>query len=223
MISDGATGKGSSAKKIWPELKAWLQCLFHVIRDLTAKLGALVADKIVQAELGKCLKTLSFVWSLAVFVAGWAALRAQYSTFLAFLAYVQKEYIDQRTYWFGGASPPGISAATPSEPSVHMLKLETEHRMSTLAEFLVNRIPNLGKCWSEHSYAFTGRAPLPELWMWQESQAIHEAATFFDARDGLFFHQGEKSKKRGCNGKRVRTYPLVDAAVGHRGIRHCER
>jgi hypothetical protein len=32
VMSDGATGIGSSAKKIWPELKAWLQCLFHVIR-----------------------------------------------------------------------------------------------------------------------------------------------------------------------------------------------
>ena len=49
--------------------------------------------------------------------------------------------------------------------------------------------------------------------MWQESQAIHETATSFDAGDALFFHQGEKSKKRGCNGERVRTYPLVDAAV----------
>jgi hypothetical protein len=94
-----------------------------------------------------------------------------------------------------------------------MLKFETQHRMSTLAEFLVDGIPNLGKCWSEHSYAFTGRAPLPEPWMWQESQAIHEPATFFDAGDALFFHQGEKSKKRGRNGERVRTYPLVDAAA----------
>ena len=130
-----------------------------------------------QAELDKWL-----------FVAGWAVVRAQHSAFPAFLAYVQKEYIDQRTYWFSGASPPGIPAATASEPSVNMLQFETYHRMSNLAEFFVDGIPNLGKCWSEHSYALMGRAPLPEPWIWQESQAIHEAATFFDAGDALFFH-----------------------------------
>ena len=57
-----------------------------------------------------------------------------------------------------------------------MLKFETEHRMSTLAEFLVDGI---GTCWREHSYAFAGRALLPKTWMWQESRAIHEAAAFF--------------------------------------------
>ena len=145
VMSDGATSIGSSAKKIWPELKAWLQCLFQVIRDLSAELRALVAEKTVRAELCKCLKTLSLVWSLVVFVAGWAALRAQYSTFPTFLAYVQKEYIDQCTYRLSGASPPGIPAATPCEPSVNILKFETEHRMSTLAEFLVDGIPNLGQ------------------------------------------------------------------------------
>ena len=130
VMSDGATGISSSAKKIWPELKVWLQCLFHVIRDLTPKLRALVADKAVRAELGKHLQTLSFARSFTVFVAGWAALRAQYSAFPAFLAYVQKECIDQRTYWFNGALSPGIPAAMPSEPSVKMLKFEKEHRMS---------------------------------------------------------------------------------------------
>ena len=62
--------------------------------------------------------------------------------------------------------------------------------MSTLAEFLVNGTPNLGKCCSEHSYTFTGGAPLPESWMWQERRAIHEAATFFDVGDALFFVTG---------------------------------
>ena len=102
VISDGATSISSSAKKIWPELKSWLQCLFHVVRNLLAKLGALIARKIVGAKLRKCLKTLSFVWSLAVFVAGWAALR---SAVRAFLANVQKEYFDQRIYWFSPGHP----------------------------------------------------------------------------------------------------------------------
>ena len=54
VMSDGATGIGSSAKK--------------------------------------APKTLSFAWSLIVFVAGWAALRAEYAAFLAFLAYLHKGY-----------------------------------------------------------------------------------------------------------------------------------
>ena len=64
VMSDGDTGIGSWAKKIWPGLKASLQCLFHVIGNLTAKLRALVAEKTVRAELRKCLKTLSWrgVW-----------------------------------------------------------------------------------------------------------------------------------------------------------------
>ena len=40
VMSNGAIGIGSSAKKIWPELRAWLQWLFHVIRNLAAKLRA---------------------------------------------------------------------------------------------------------------------------------------------------------------------------------------
>ena len=93
-----------------------------------------MSDKPIQAKLRKCLKTLFFAWSLMVFAAGWATLRAQYCAFPAFLDYVQKDYIDKRTYWFRGASPPGITPATPSEPNVNMLKFETEHRMSTLAK-----------------------------------------------------------------------------------------
>ena len=38
VMSDGARDIGSWAKKLWPELLAWLQCLLHVIRILTAKL-----------------------------------------------------------------------------------------------------------------------------------------------------------------------------------------
>ena len=41
--------------------------------------------------------------------------------------------------------------------------------------------------------------------------AIHKAGD--EVGDALFFHQGEKSKKRGRNGEQVRTYPLVDAAA----------
>ena len=52
---------------------------------------ALVSDKSVRAELRRCLETLSFVWSLAAFVSGWATLRAQYCAFPAYLAYVLKE------------------------------------------------------------------------------------------------------------------------------------
>ena len=96
-----------------------------------------------------------------------------------------------------------------------MLKFETDHRMSTLAEFLVDGIPNLGKCWSEHSYAFTGRALLPDPWMWQESQAIHEVGG--DVGDALFFSSGGEVQKKGDArlgfGEGVRTYPLVDAAA----------
>ena len=188
VLSDGATRIGSSANKIWSELNAWFQCLFHVIFNVTPKLRDLVAYTTVRAERRKCLEALSFVWSLAVFVAGWPALRAQYSAFRAFLAYVPKEYIHHRTNWFSGASPPSIPAATPSEPSVNVLKFDTEHRMSTLAKFLVDGIPNLGKCWTGHSYAFMGSAPLSEPWMWHESQASHKAASFFDAENAPFFH-----------------------------------
>ena len=36
-----------------------------------------------------------------------------------------------------------------------MLNFETEHRLSTLAEFLIDGSPNLSKCWGECPYAFT--------------------------------------------------------------------
>ena len=69
-----------------------------------------------------------------VFVAGWAVVRAHYCAFPAFLDYVHKEYIDKHTYWFSGASPPGIPAATPSEPNLNMFNSESEHRMSTFGK-----------------------------------------------------------------------------------------
>ena len=195
VVSDEATCIGSSGKKIWAELKAWVQCLFHVIRNLIAKLRALVADKTVRAELRKCLKTLSFAWSLAFFLAGRAALCAQYSAFPTFLAYVHKEFIHQRTYWFSGASPPGIPAATPSEPSVNVLKFEPEHRMSTLAELLFDGILNLGTCWSEHSCAFMGRTPLPECVTRKPSHSLG-CHVFFMHEMPSFFIKG-RSRKNG--------------------------
>ena len=55
---------------------------------MTVSLMALVAVKTGHAELRRCHKTLSFAWSLAVLVAGWASLCAQYSAFPTFLAYL---------------------------------------------------------------------------------------------------------------------------------------
>ena len=105
----------SSAVKICPKVKAWLQCSHHVLRNFTAKLRSIVSHTTSWAELCKCLKTLSSVWSLVVFMADWAALGAQYCTSPAFLDYAQKEYTDKRTYRFSGASPLGIPL--PHRPS----------------------------------------------------------------------------------------------------------
>ena len=82
----------------------------------------ILLDKTIRAEPGKCLQTLSFAWSLMVFVAAWAARGARYCAFRAFIDYVQKVCIDKRTYWFSGVSSPGIQAATPSKPHANMLK-----------------------------------------------------------------------------------------------------
>ena len=76
--------------------------------------------------------------------------------------YVQKEYIDRRTYWHTGASTPGIRATTPSKPYANMLRFETKHHMSILAKFLFNGIPNLGKCWGARPHTFARLAPHPQ-------------------------------------------------------------
>ena len=85
--------------------------------------------------------------------------------------------MDQRSNWAVGDSPVGNPAATPSEPHAHMLKVVTDHRRSTLVEFLQVTLPKIAKQWTSRPFAFSGRAPQPEPWMWQESQALQMAGS----------------------------------------------
>ena len=138
---------GHKYKLICQEKMAQAQSSFHVFRNRTAKLTSLLLDESIRPELYKCLWTLSFVWSLMVFMAERAALRAQYCAFFAFGDYVQKEYINKCLYQFGGAFsraslPPGPLSLMPIWSSLSIL---TERRMSTLAEFLIDSIISLAK------------------------------------------------------------------------------
>ena len=84
-----------------------------------------------------------------------------------------------------------------------MLKVVTDHRRSTLVEFLQVTMPKIAKQWTSRPFAFFGRAPKPEPWMWQESQALQMANAFFNDGDALFFDQGDSSQKRGLNGQPI--------------------
>ena len=64
------------------------------------------------------------------------------------LAHIKEQYVDQRSNWALGDSPAGIPAATPSEPHAQMLKVVTDHRRSTLVEFLQVTLPKIAKQWT---------------------------------------------------------------------------
>ena len=95
--------------------------------------------------------------------------------------------MDHRSNWVVGDSPACFLAATPSEPHANMLKVVRDHRRSTLVEFLQVTLPKIAKQRTSRPFAFSGRAPQPEPWMWQETQALHMANAFFNDGDALFF------------------------------------
>ena len=120
--------------------------------------------------------------------------------------------MDRRSNWALGDSPTGIFAATSSEPQENMLKVVTNHRRSTLLQFLQVTLPKIAKQWTSRPFAFFGRAPQTEPWMWQESQTLQMANTVFNDGAALFFDQGHSSKKRGLNGQPIEEYRPIDGA-----------
>ena len=150
-------------------------------------------------------------WSKEVFEAGWQALQVKYVDTPMYLEHARAEYIDQRENWYVGSSPVGIPSGAPAESAAKMLKDVTNHKLTTLPQFIQNELPKLPKIWGSGCEGFSGRAPQPEPWMWQEAQAILHSKRFYDAGEALFIHQGSTTKKGGRAGMRVREYPPITA------------
>ena len=86
-----------------------------------------------------------------------------------------------------------------------MLKVVTDHRRSTLVEFLQVTSLKIAKQWTSRPFVFCRRAPQPQPWMWQERQALHMANAFFNDGDAPFFEQG-------LNGQPIKEYRPIDGA-----------
>ena len=80
-------------------------------------------------------------------------------------------------------------------------------------EFFHITLPKNAKQWTSRPFTFSGRAPQPEPWMWQESQVLQMAGSFFNDGDDLFFDQGDSSTKRGLNGQPIKEYRPIDGAT----------
>ena len=199
VTSDGAPAMGGSAHKVCPTLEAWLQCVYHVFRNFRRALFQSLPGPAFENEcpaLHRCLHTKRCTWSPRVKNAGWNALTNRPSTRPEHLAHIREQYVDQRSNWAVGDSLADIPATTTSEPHANMLKVVTDHRWSTLVEFLQVTLPKIAKQWTSRPFAISRCAPQPEPRMWQYSQALHMANAFFNDGDALFFDQGDFSKKR---------------------------
>ena len=119
--------------------------------------------------------------------------------------------MDQRLNWAIGDSPAGIPAATPFEQHANMLKVVTDHRRSTLVEFLQVTLPKIAKQWTSRPFALSGCAPQPEPWMWQESPALQMANAYFNDGDALT--KESLKKKRGLNEQPIEEYRPIDGAA----------
>ena len=213
LMSDGDKGIIAAARLIWA-LITWLQCYYHVQRNLKRELGKGPRKGLsqeVKDEVDSAFRTLHVSWSKEVFEAGWQALQVKYVDTPMYLEHARAEYIDQRENWYVGSSPVGIPSGTPAESAAKMLKDVTNHKLTTLPQFIQNELPKLPKIWGSGCEGFSGRAPQPEPWMWQEAQAILHSKRFYDAGEALFIHQGSTTKKRGRAGMRVREYPPITA------------
>ena len=188
---------GGSAHKVWRTLVGWLQCVYHVFRKAKRALSQSLPGPVFKKQrlaLYRCLQTMRSSWCSwfpKVKTAGWNALTNRPSTHPEHLAHIKEQYVDQRSNRAVGVSPAGFPATTPSEPHANMLKVVTDHRRSTLVELLQLTLPKIAKQWTSRPFAFSRRAPQPEPCMWQESQALQMAISFFNDGDALFFVQGD--------------------------------
>ena len=186
-----------SAHKVWPTLEAWLQCVYHVFRDFRRALFHCLPGLAFKKECLAFYRCPRCSWSPQVKNAGCNTLTNRPSTRPEHLAHITEQYVDQRSNWAVGDSCAGILTTTPFRPHANMMKVVTDHRRSTLVEFLQVTLPKIAKQWTSRSFAFSRRAPQPELRMWQESQALHIAHAFFSDGDALlFFTKGTPKKNK---------------------------
>ena len=159
------------------------------------------------------LNTLHLSWSTIIFYARLASLNQHWVGCEHYLHHAHTKYVEQRNGWFVGLTPPGIPIATPAESHANKAKLLADRKVCGFLEVLKRVVPETGKFRNFEDDAFDGRAPDPQMWMWQQAQAIHAGHFFYDDGECLFVWQGTPSLKRGRSGEVIRAYKVVTQHV----------
>ena len=209
-MSDGDVGIYLAASAMCSVL-IWLNCYYHVQKNLKIKLKGKGLLPGFQEEVFTAFQTLHLAWTSDIFKAGWAALEDLYGKEHVCLEHARREYIEQREGWYVGCSPAGVPVATAAECFAKMIKDVTKHKRSGMIEFIKIGLPEFTATWGHQAENFSGRAPQPKPWLWQEAQAILQSKNFLDMENALYFKQGSvNKKKRAASGQKVREYPPIE-------------